>query len=121
MNKYLEKIAQVMSEENKQVGKTFALQSAMNVPAHIIGGAVGAGLGAKHLNGASESLSKGVNTLSSKIGKLGRVGKWVSSKVHMDSAGGGKALGVGLGMAAIGGLADLASLKAGLHGKVKEK
>ena len=82
MNIYLEKVAQIMSNENKQVGKTFALQTVASLPAHAIGAAVGGYLGTK----------------------IGR-----------------PKLGTALGMGVVGGVADLAALKASLHGKVKEK
>lgn len=48
MNRYLEKVAQLLSEENKQVGKTFALQSAAALPAHALGGYLGNIAGKKY-------------------------------------------------------------------------
>lgn len=48
MNKYLEKVALSLSEENKQVSKTFALQSVAALPAHAVGGYLGNLLGKKY-------------------------------------------------------------------------
>ncbi len=119
MNRYLEKVAELLSDENKQVGKTFAVQTAASIPAHIAGGVIGAKLGNKYLKGTAETLARHSNTLGDNLGKLGRVGKWIGNKVRFDASGGGRALGVGLGMMTVGGLADLASLKASMHEKVK--
>lgn len=47
MNKYLEKVAQLMSEENKQVARTFGLQTAASLPAHAIGAALGGYIGTR--------------------------------------------------------------------------
>jgi hypothetical protein len=118
-NKYLEKIAE-MSEENRQVAKTFAAQAAASVPAHIIGGAVGGKLGAKYLEGTASKIQHSVNRSAARLHGIGSVGKSVGKKLRVGKIG-GAALGVGLGMAAAGGIADILALKQGLHGKIKEK
>ena len=48
MNKYLEKVAEFLSEENKQVGKTFLAHGAASLPAEALGSAVGGYIGAKY-------------------------------------------------------------------------
>ena len=47
MNKYLEKIASGLSDENKHVLKTFAGQQILAIPAHAGGAAIGAKIGKK--------------------------------------------------------------------------
>lgn len=118
MNKYLEKLAEMLSEENKQVAKTFAIQTAASAPAHIAGAAVGGSLGGKYLGGAASKLSSGFVRASGKLEGLGRAGKWVAKELPHNLSGG--VLGAGIGIAAAGGLADLGALKSTLHGKVKE-
>lgn len=89
------------------VAKTFALQTAASLPAHAGGMALGGYLGSKFIEPHTETLSK----------KLG----WLGKKLELSKPGSGKALGVAGGMMAVGGLADLASLKLGLHKKEKAK
>jgi len=48
MNKYLEKIALHLSEENKQVGKTFIAHGIASLPAEAAGGYVGHLIGKKY-------------------------------------------------------------------------
>lgn len=120
-NKYLAKIAEV-SEENKQVAKTFATQTVANIPAHILGGAVGGKLGGSYLNNTGSSISHGINKATLGARKLlrstGSTGTRIASGLKIGKIS-GSALGVGLGMAAAGGIADIAALKYGLHGKIK--
>lgn len=119
----LEKVAEILSDENKQVAKTFATQTLAGIPAHIIGGAVGGTLGDKHLQGLSDTISSKTNSLTkglrSRLGSSGSFGSKLSKGLEMGK-GSGRALGVGLGMAAVGGLADLASLKHSLKGKINK-
>ena len=108
--KMREKSAAV-SEENKQVAKTFAIQAAAAQPAHLVGAAAGGTLGAK-------ALDHRLPALASKLATKGKLGKALSSKLGI--AGAGMAAGSYIGSQIAGGVADLASLKASLHGKVKE-
>ena len=48
MNKYLEKVAKLLTEENKQVGKTFALAAAADLPASAAGAWIGNKIGARY-------------------------------------------------------------------------
>lgn len=118
MNKYLEKVAQLVSEENKQVGKTFAYQTAAAAPAHLVGGYVGNVMGEKFLNRPAGAISRGLARAGTGVAKLGKPGRWLGAKMPKHLSAG--TLGVGIGVAAAGGLADLAALKHSLHGKVKE-
>jgi len=106
MNKYIEKIAKELSEENKAVAKTFALQTAAGVPAHALGIAGGGYIGHKLIEPRAAGFAK----------KFPRTGK----AMGLASKGGGKAIGVATGMMAMGALSDIASLKHSLRGKVKE-
>lgn len=118
MNKYIEKVAELMSDENRQVAKTFAIQTAGNIPAHAIGMAAGAALAGKRLAKPAAMINNGINTLAAKLGKAGKTGKWLSDKIPSSSIG-SESLGAMLGMNIAGGAADLAALKHGFHGKVK--
>ena len=48
MNKYLEKVAKLLSEENKQVSKTFLAHGLASMPAEAAGGFVGGLAGKKY-------------------------------------------------------------------------
>jgi hypothetical protein len=120
MNKYLEKVAKLLSEENKQVAKTFGAQTVAALPAHALGGYLGSKLGDKYLSGAAKATNKVVGRTAGRVGSLGSVGRSASKVVRGLKGLSGKTLGIGLGVSAVGGLADLAALKHGLHGKVKE-
>lgn len=117
MNKYLEKAAELLSEENKQIGKTFGLQTVAGIPAHIVGGAAGGALGAKHLNGAAKAVNNSFGRAAVAARKLGTPGRWVGKKLMGARGVSGATLGVGLGMSAMGGITDLASLKHGMNSK----
>lgn len=104
MNIYLEKVAE-MSNENKQVARTFAYQTAAGLPAHAAGAALGGYLGHKILEPRAAGLAA----------KLGRFGS------KLAAPGNGRALGAAVGMGVAGGIADLAALKHSLHGKVKKE
>jgi thioredoxin-like negative regulator of GroEL len=106
VNPYLEKIAEILSDENKQVAKTFALQTAASIPAHAAGAAVGGYMGGK--------LEPRLAEMSSKLGVIGK-------KLKLGKPGSGTTLGAVIGVAVAGGLADLISLKHSLKGKIKEK
>jgi len=106
MNKYLVKVAALLSDENKQVGKTFAIQTAA---------------GSKYLSGIAKGINSSVGRTAARAYKMGPLGKTIGRKLAKAKGVTGATLGVGLGMSAIGGLADLAALKHGFHGKVKNE
>lgn len=109
-NIYLEKVAKILSEENKQIAKTWGIQTVAAQPAHAAGMVAGGALGAR--------LQGKLPALVGKLSEGGKIGKWTAA--HLGKPGMAMAIGAGVGSAAAGGLADLASLKASLHGKVKE-
>lgn len=121
MNIYLEKVAQMMSDENSQVAKTFAAQTAVSIPTHIAGLAAGGALGAKYLNGVAGKIGSGMAHVGSKIQGAGRAGAWAAGKLAKGKGITGMALGGIIGMQAAGGLGDLAALKAGFHEHGKQK
>jgi hypothetical protein len=121
MNKYLVKVAALLSDENKQVGKTFAIQTAAGIPAHLLGGVVGGAAGSKYLSGIAKGINSSVGRTAARAYKMGPLGKTIGRKLAKAKGVTGATLGVGLGMSAIGGLADLAALKHGFHGKVKNE
>lgn len=47
MNKYLEKVAKILTDENKQVAKTFGEAAAVDLPASAAGAWIGKAVGAK--------------------------------------------------------------------------
>lgn len=51
MNKYLEKVAELLSEENKQVGKTFLAHGVASLPAEAAGGYLGHLVGKRYGKG----------------------------------------------------------------------
>lgn len=106
MNKYIEKIAKALTEENKQVAKTFALQTAVGFPAHAAGMAAGGYAGHKFVEPRAAGFAK----------KFPRAGK----AMGLSTKGGGKAIGVAAGMMTMGALGDIVALKHSLKGKVKE-
>lgn len=114
MNKYLEKVAQIASDENKQVAKTFATQAAVSIPLHLGGAAVGAKLGENYLGGVASKMNRGLGRTAGRVGQMGRLGR-LASKGIRGAKMNGKALGALIGMQAAGGLGDLAALKAGFH------
>lgn len=99
-NKYLEKIAK-LSEENKQVAKTFATQTAVGLPAHLLGGLAGAKL-------LTKPIEKGLSKLSPRLAAAGKAGTWLSKQVGTNGASGLAAI---VGSQVAGGLGDLAALK----------
>lgn len=48
MNKYLEKVAELMSHENKQIAKTFVATAAADLPAAAAGAWVGKRIGQRY-------------------------------------------------------------------------
>lgn len=107
---------QAWSDENKQVAKTFAVQTAAAIPAHIIGGAVGGSVGNKYLNGTAEKISNGMNRVTSRLSDTGPIGARIAKHLHVGKMS-GSSLGVGLGIAAAGGIADIAALRGTLKSK----
>lgn len=95
----------MMSDENKQVAKTFAYQTGAGIPAHAVGAVLG-GYAGHNLEAKGMTLA----------GKMGRFGKYTG----LAEKGGSKAVGAAIGMGAAGAIADLATLKHSLHGKVKQ-
>lgn len=121
MNKYLEKVAEILSDDDKQVAKTFAIQSAAGIPAHILGGAAGGALGAKYLGKPAKSVNNAFGRAGDALRKKGKYGSLIGRKLRNARGVTGATLGVGLGMSAIGGLADLAALKHGMSKKVEKQ
>lgn len=119
-NIFLEKVADLLSRENKEVSKTFAMQTAAALPAHALGGIIGSKLGDKYLGGLASSTNKGIRSLAARAKAIPRIGTTTSKIVRGLGGISGKSLGIGIGVSAVGGLADLAALKHGLHGKVKK-
>lgn len=119
----LEKVAEILSDENKQVAKTFTTQTLASLPAHVIGGAIGSSVGDKYLQGFANNMNSNMNSLTSRaranLRVSGDLGKKISKGLTLGK-GSGKALGVGLGMAAAGGVADLWALKHSLKGKINK-
>ena len=87
-----------MSEENKQVNKTFLSSWGASIPADIAGGAIGSRLG------------QGYNGFHAKI-------PFKAKPMHFT----GGELGTIAGATVTSGLAEYAAIKHSLHGKVKEQ
>lgn len=107
-----------MSDENKQVAKTFTAQTVAALPAHAAGMAVGGALLGNKLDAPAQKITGYMANKLSRVG--GRVGKWAATHKN-GKVGLGLAVGAGIGSAVAGGIADLATLKATLHGKVKKE
>lgn len=62
MNRYLEKIAKTLSDENKNVAHTFIESAALGVPSHLAGGWAGAKIGNKF--GGKAALGATIGTMA---------------------------------------------------------
>lgn len=87
-----------MSDENKQVAKTFAETTAAGIPAHLVGAAIGENLGNRYLRDRTIKLPK-IKSLHFKGSNVGQF----------------------LGTAALGGIADIVAMKHSLSGNVKKE
>ena len=98
MNKYLAKISE-LTQENKQVNKTFLSSWGPSLVGDVAGMAIGSKLG-KGFKGFTARAPKALGGFSHHFG--------------------GEAIGAGLGGTAAGGIAEYAGLKHSLKGKIKE-
>ena len=99
MNKYLEKIAQLVSDDTKQATKTFAAATLAGLPAKVVGGAVGGYLGNRFIKNFHVPVPKFINQ---------------AGKVHIS----GDALGSLAGAEIGSGAAEIAAIK---HSLKKEQ